>query len=273
MRKAIKIHGGQRYMAAHIIEKMPPHVHYVEPFFGAGEVLFRKNPEGISEVVNDIDKDLMNFWRVLQGQNSFQEFTRLCETTPFSEPDWNDADLEFTERPEPDENVSSPPVRAWRFFVHARMSMAGRRKSFTPLTRKRVRRAMNAEASAWLSAIDGLPAVHERLKRVVILCKDAREVIRQQDGPDTLFYLDPPFYPETRTAPDVYVHEMTPAQHENLLKQILEIKGKVLLSGYRNSLYDDLLSTWARDDFDVPNHAASGDAKRIMKTSLWRNFP
>ena len=70
---------------------------------------------------------------------------------------------------------------------------------------------MNEQASAWLAAVAGLSEVHARLSRVVILNRDALNVIRKQDGPDTLFYLDPPYLTETRTAPDVFAHEMTEA--------------------------------------------------------------
>src|SRR5205085_429085 len=100
------------------------------------------------------------------------------------------------------------------FFVLCRQSHSGRMREFTALTRTRVRRQMNAEASAWLTAIEGLPAIHDRLKRVVVLNRDALDVIRQQDGSDTLFYLDPPYLPETRVSSEVYDHEMGLAQHE-----------------------------------------------------------
>jgi len=85
-----------------------------------------------------------------------------------------------------------PVHDAVSFFVECRMSLAGRGDQFAPLSRTRTRRGMNEQASAWLSAVDGLRAVHRRLRRVVVLNRPAIEVIQGQDGPDTLFYLDPP---------------------------------------------------------------------------------
>jgi DNA adenine methylase len=67
----LKWHGGKHYLARHIVGLMPPHVHYVEPFVGGLAVLLRKNPDGVSEVVNDLLGDLTNFWRVLQGEDTF----------------------------------------------------------------------------------------------------------------------------------------------------------------------------------------------------------
>jgi len=85
----LKWHGGKQYLAKKIIEMMPAHTHYVEPFFGGGAVLLHKNPDGVSEVVNDLNGALTNFWCVLQ--NCFEEFKRLVEAIPFSEVEWNEA--------------------------------------------------------------------------------------------------------------------------------------------------------------------------------------
>lgn len=268
----LKYHGGKRYLAARIVALMPAHLHYVEPFAGGLAVLLAKEPEGVSEVANDIYKDLMNFWRVLQGGESFASFHRLCEATPFSEAEWQGAELEFLEWPEPCEEATWAEVRAWRFFVLCRQSLAGRMRSFTGVTRTRTRRGMNNEVSAWLTAVEGLSAVHERLKRVLILNRDAIDVISGQDGKDTLFYADPPYLHETRATTADYDHEMTFEQHERLLESLLVVEGKVMLSGYRSSLYDERLASWRRHDFDMANHAAGGDTKRRMTECLWCNF-
>src|ERR1700729_919118 len=81
----LKWHGGKYYLAAKIIELMPVHTHYVEPYAGGLSVLLAKDPEGISEVANDINGELANFWNVLRSQEDFATFQRLCEATPFSE--------------------------------------------------------------------------------------------------------------------------------------------------------------------------------------------
>ncbi len=277
----LKTHGGKRYLAKKIVALFPDHLHYVEPYAGGLSVLLAKDPEGISEVVNDLDGALMNFWAVLKSQATFQAFQRILEATPFSEIEYACAknvlqrqgwDLFGTE--ENPEGVVTDLVHACRFFIVCRQSLAGRMDSFAPLSRNRTRRGMNEQASAWLTAIEGLPAVHNRLKRVVILNRDALDVIRQQDGKHTCFYCDPPYLKSTRASPDVYAHEMTEAQHETLLALLGTIKGKFLLSGYRSALYDTAAekSNWKRHDFSVPNNAAGGDTKRTMVESVWMNF-
>jgi DNA adenine methylase len=281
MNSPIKWHGGKHYLAKQIVEMMPRHLHYVEPYFGSGAVLLARDPEdkrlwwseasherGVSEVVGDIDGGLTNFWDVLQDDRWFQEFFRRVQATPFSEIEWRRA--EGTELA----GVAGELDRAVAFFVRCRHSLAGRMDSFALITRNRTRRKMNEQASAWLSAIEGLPEVHDRLKRVVILNQDALEVIRKQDGPKTLFYLDPPYLHETRSAKEVYLHEMSRQDHWNLCNYLARIMGKFILSGYRNEMYDDFAHDygWHRIDFDLPNHAAGGDEKRRMTECVWTNY-
>jgi len=260
----IKWHGGKHYLATKIIKLMPPHVHYVEPYFGSGAVLFAKDPEGVSEVVNDSNGDLINFWTVLRGPK-WREFYERMQFTVMSEWAWQEAGLDV-----PRDSL----MRAWAFFVRCRQSLAGRMQEFATLSRTRTRRGMNEQASAWLSAIEGLPAVHARLKRVVILNRDALDVIRQQDGPETLFYLDPPYLAQTRAAKEIYQHEMTLGEHHLLCEALVRLKGHFILSGYRNKLYDTFAHKceWHRADFDLPNNAAGGKRKRRMTECVWANY-
>jgi DNA adenine methylase len=145
-------------------------------------------------------------------------------------------------------------------------------RDFATMSRTRTRRAMNEQASAWMTAVEGLPAVAARLKRVVIFNDDALAVIQREDGPKTLFYCDPPYLHETRTATDVYDHEMSADDHTRLLTLLNQVQGSVLLSGYRSNLYDSMLlpPQWERFEFDLPNNAAGGSAKRRMVECVWR---
>lgn len=268
----LKWHGGKHYLAKKIIELMPPHKHYVEPYFGGGAVLLEKDPEGVSEVANDINGELTNFWATLADRAGFQEFKRTVEAVPFSESVWKNAS---ESEPPPGWNATVDPMhRAVAFFIRCRQSRAGKFRDFATLSRKRTRRGMNEQASAWITAVDGLQDVHERLRRVVILNRDALDVIRQQDGPDTLFYLDPPYLHETRKSKDDYAHEMTQDQHADLLETLSTIDGAFLLSGYPSPTYDYAEGQygWWHVDFDLPNNAAGGKSKRRMTERVWMNF-
>lgn len=259
----LKWHGGKYYLAPRIVALMPPHTHYVEPFAGGLSVLLAKNPEGVSEVVNDLDGELTNFWRVLQCDESYDHLKRVLEAVPFSEVEWQDSGRL---------TGGEPVERAVRFFIRCRQSLAGRMDHFAPLSRTRTRRGMSEQASAWIRAVKGLPAAHERLWQVVVLNRDALDVIRDQDGPETLFYLDPPYLSETRAAGNVYAHEMPADQHAGLLSVIRGCRGKVMLSGYPSAMYDRELRGWTRHEFELPNQAAGGKRKRRMTEVLWCNY-
>jgi DNA adenine methylase len=279
----IKWHGGKNYLAKWIVSLMPPRcknpnaptpadrgwLHYVEPYAGGLAVLLAQDPAGISEVVNDLNRDLSNFWGILGDPDAFTDFCRMAEATPFSE-----VCYESAERHLGGGHELLPHQRAWAFFVRCRQSLAGRMDCFAPLSKSRARRGMNEQASAWLGAVDGLLAVHRRMRRVVVLCRDALAVIRQQDGPRTLFYLDPPYLHETRASTGEYDHEMTEAQHRELLETLACLSGRFLLSGYPSALYDSFAKAnkWKCHAQRISNHAAGGSGKRVMTECVWTNF-
>ena len=89
------------------------------------------------------------------------------------------------------------------------------------------------------------------------------------------FILDPPYLPETRRDSKAYNHEMSRECHEQLIESIRGIKGKILLSGYRNEVYDGL--GWTRLDIETvafsSNRKGSKDNPANKRTEcLWRNY-
>jgi DNA adenine methylase len=279
VRGPLKWHGGKSYLAKRIVELMPRHLHYVEPFAGGLAVLMARDPDdprlwladtssqrGVSEVVNDLDGELINFWRVLRDEELFARFYRQVPAIPLSRSDWEAAKAHVY-------GQGDAVADAVAFFVCCRQSRSGLRTGFTPLTKNRTRRGMNGNVSEWLSAVEGLPAVHDRLRRVVVENRPAVKLIQEHDEPGTLFYCDPPYLHETRTARKAYgCFEMTEAEHRELLNVLLACKGKVMLSGYPSRLYDEALSGWTRHIFDLPNHAAGGATKDRETEVLWCNW-
>jgi DNA adenine methylase len=275
----LKWHGGKVYLARKILDLMPRHLHYVEPYFGGGQVLFARDPadrclwwegrtsddrevDGVSEVVNDIHRDFMNFYAVLKEPETFDRLAHRLSLTLHSEAEWQAARALLA-------SAEADPVRwAAALFTACRQSISGRMKDFAPTVRTRLRGGRNDGVNAWWGAVEGLWEVHERLRDVKILCRDALDVIRSEDTPATLFYLDPPYYAATRTAPKVYAHEMSNTQHRELLDALRHVKGKVILSGYANALYDGMLADWVRHTVILPNNAAGGKEKRRMMEIL-----
>src|SRR5262249_5656803 len=145
-------------------------------------------------------------------------------------------------------------------------------RDFVTPVRNRTRRGMQEHCSAWLSAVEGLPAVHARLRRVLILNRPALDGIRSEDGPRTLFYLDPPYLTETRVSKSAYgPFEMTADDHNELLETLAGIRGRFLLSGYHSALYDSFARRhgWHCTDFLVVNQASGAASKRTMCEAVW----
>src|SRR5262245_9961359 len=142
----IKRTGGKHYLAPRIVSLMPPHIHYVEPYAGGLAVLLERDPnderlwlpphKGVSEVVNDLDGELINFWRVLADEEKFLEFVRRVEAIPLSRAAYEEGTRILTSEGDEGDSVQ----RAVAFFVTARQSRAGTFKGFTSLTRNRLRR-------------------------------------------------------------------------------------------------------------------------------------
>lgn len=249
---SIKWHGGKHYLAPKMLPYLPPHKLRVYGYAGGINELFAWPYDGVSEIINDIDGELTNFWHVLQDEKLFLSFERIVQAIPVSQEEFKIA----TTRREP----STDEVRrALDFFVKVRQSRQALGKDFATMSKTRVRRGMNETASAWLTSIEGLRDVHTRLKRVVVFNQPALRVIAQQDSPDTFFYLDPTYLPETRTAKKAYKFEMTPEDHEQLLALLAQIEGKFMLSCYPSEMYDkaEAENGWCHVDFDLPNNASS----------------
>jgi len=130
--------------------------------------------------------------------------------------------------------------KVYRWFVVARMSFGGHFANSWAFNVTASYRNMTGAVSKWLSTLELLPDIHERLRNVRIENLDFREIIPLYDGPDTFFYLDPPYLPTTRKTSKMYDHEMSCQDHEELVNIILKTKGMVMLSGYQNDLYAEL---------------------------------
>lgn len=262
----LKWHGGKQKLSSWILSHAPKdYVHRVIAFAGGLGEFLQWSPDGFSEVVNDIDQELFTFWSVLRDPKLFEDLRRRAEACPLSERLWEESK---------DSSSDDLVGRALKLMILVRQSRQALKEDFCTLSRTRTRRAMNEQASSWLSAVEGLPEAHDRLKGVVVLNRDAMDVIRQQDGKDTWFYLDPPYMPETRVSKQAYDHEMSEDDHARLLLTLSDISGKFLLSGYDCPLYSEMAQHmgWTRVEKSVASHAGKGSKKSKRTECLWKNY-
>lgn len=262
IRPPVKWHGGKRYLAGRIIGHFPAHRVYLEPFGGGASVLLNKPPVEV-ETYNDLDLRITRLFRVLRDDGT--DFVQRLQFVPYSQ-------IEF-------ESAATYPDAATDLdmavcdFIRWRQSFGGKGKSWS-YTTGRARGGMAGDVNAWWTAIESLPAIIDRLRRVQITCQSAFDVIRRFDHKDGLIYCDPPYVHETRSegARDVYGVEMTDDDHRRLANTLHECEAKIVLSGYPSPLYDELYDGWRRVVFDIANHAAGGKRKNRTSECLWMNF-
>jgi DNA adenine methylase len=271
MSQPLKWHGGKHYLAPWILSHFPAresYTHYAEPYAGGLSVLFAHDPEGKSETVNDVNGELINFWSVLGRREMFASFVDQINTIPLSEDIFRRVIENWEEVPTMDD-----VTRACFFFIRYRQSRQGLGKDYTTPTR-RTRRGMNEQVSAWLSAVDGLPEAHQRLRRVELRNKPALAFIREYDHPNVMFYCDPPYLHETRVTTSDYEFEMSPEDHQELLDCLATIEGKFLLSGYDSEMYRDAAAKhgWRSVSKEIDNKASGRKSKEKKIEWLWMNY-
>lgn len=259
MRPPLKWYGGKFYLAKWIVSQFPEHRIYLEPFGGGASVLLNKPPVDV-ETYNDIDFRLTRFFRVLRDHGD--EFVRRASLTPYSQ-------IEF-------EAAAEYPIGATEIdmsildFVRWRQSFSGKGQSWS-YTTTRARGGMAGDVNAWWTAIEALPLVIDRIRRVQIICQSAFEAIPRFDHEEALIYCDPPYVHDTRCqqSTKVYHTEMMDDDHRQLATLLGKCKAAVVLSGYDSPLYGELYSGWQKVTKTIANHAAGGVQKARETECLW----
>jgi len=262
----LRYYGGLQSFARQIVEMMPPHDFYAEPFAGGMSVLLSK-PASTMECVSDIHPDLINFWQVVQRRSSRQRLIQQLEMTPYSR-------VVFKECIGVLENGERDSVRrAWSLLVRCNQSRNGAGTHNSWAYEKGV---ANKKADSWARLPARLELAGRRLRRTQIECLPYQESLRRLDKPKTVLFCDPPYIPSTRVAPKIYLHEFCTKEHERLLDLVGKLKkAKVILCGYRSELYRTRLDGWQRTDFDSKSFAASramGGKRDERVLSVWTNY-
>ena len=215
----IKWAGGKSRLRQAVIDLLPPHTCYVEIFGGAAWVLFGKPPSDV-EILNDIDQELINFFRVVKYQP--QEFVASF-------------DLELVSRAEFKRLAALDPLqlddlqRAHRFYYIIMAGWGGE------LNYPRFQTSITdgGHGNRLIGALETLKQrvepIHERLSTVIIENLDWRNCIDKYDRENTVMYLDPP-YPGNGVN---YFHNMRDwHEHEELANRLRQAKCKWVLSSY-----------------------------------------
>lgn len=208
-------YGGKLKMLPHILPLIPEHEIYAEVFFGSGAVFFAKEPSK-SEIINDTNGELLNFYSVLRKDT--RRLKAKLEATPFSRALFQDASVIYNHP-----HLFTPLERAWALFLMANQSFSSILDGGWAV----------AKSNQWPKAFKNkklriTPSLAERLDLVQLECQDALQVIRTRDSAKSFIYADPPYWNSDCG------HYSGYGRHHflQLLDSLSEVKGKFLLSSY-----------------------------------------
>ena len=261
MKPPFAYYGGKTSMADRIVSLLPQHGHYVEPFAGSLAVLLAK-PRAAMETVNDLDGNLMLFWRVLRDQPD--ELARICALTPHSRAEHEAAfDLD---------GAANDLERARRVWV---LLSQGRGGSLRKTGWRFYGKASGSFSfPEYLHAyVDRMPPDAERLAGVSLECRPALELIRDYgQHEDVLLYVDPPYLGSVRSSRQYAVEMSATAEHVELCEALVRCRAGVVVSGYASPLYMEAFDGWHRVELasftGQGNHASADGARTEV---LWSN--
>lgn len=243
--------GSKWTLAGPIVAQFQPHFHYVEPFFGSGAVFFTKDPAP-HEVLNDTNGSVVNLFRVLRDRT--EELCWLLEATPWSRDEYDES-----------AEITGDAVEdARRFVVRCWQAHASDLAKKTGWKNRGVHQRAGGMSHRWQKVPHQLRTLAWRLSDAEIENRPALDVISRHSAPNCLIYADPP-YPHSVRTQTMYGQEMSDQDHLLLLDMLLGHPGPVVVSGYANPMYDEILHAWDRVTIKAPKVE-----KAAMRTEvLW----
>lgn len=259
MKTPISYYGGKQKLVSSILPLIPQHKLYCEPFFGGGAVFFAKPKSGV-EVINDTNKEMVNFYKTVQ-----QDFVSLEKEIRIS---LHSRDLHRKAKVinnNPD--MFSEIKRAWAVWVMCSQSFSSMLDGSWGYDI-----AKNTTSKKISNKREGFTEEYAiRLQEVQIECADAIRIIQSRDGDDSFFYCDPPYYNSDCAHYDGYTID----DFEGLIKTLSKIKGKFILSSYPSEILEKYKNefSWCQKEFTMQVTANGNKGKRKDKVEvLTANF-
>lgn len=256
MKQVLKYPGSKWRIAGDIVDRIPEHHTYLEPFFGSGAVFFSKEPSKI-EMINDLDNNVPNLFRCIRDDP--EKLASIVAATPYARYEYERA---FASNDEQD-NFK----RAADFLVMCWQGHGFRTNGYRVGWKNDVhgRESMYALRN-WYNLPKIILQTAERLRCVQIDNRPALEVIKRFNYQNVFMYIDPPYILGTRTARQ-YKYEMTDEDHIELLEVLKESNAMIMISGYESDLYDNMLKGWYKEQF---RSNAEYGGNRVE--TIWMNY-
>lgn len=254
MTTPITYYGGKQKLTKKILAALPAHKLYAEPFVGGGAIFFAKDKSHV-EVINDCNKELINFYKIVQ--DDFVSLEKLIRITLHSRDLHRKAKVVYCN---PD--MFTEIKRAWAVWTLATQSFSSMLDGSwgydiaKRTTSKKVANKRNSFTEEY--AI--------RLQDVQIECTDALRIINSRDTSTSFFYCDPPYYNSDMGHYDGYTID----DYEKLLKTLSKIKGKFLLSSYPSPILTEYTRkhNWKQEEIKMDVTVANKSGKRKGKIEV-----
>lgn len=216
LKTPISYYGGKQKLASRIVSIIPEHVLYCEPFIGGAAVFFAKTPSKV-EVINDTNRELMNFYRV--AKEDFVSLEKEIRISLHSRDLYRKASVIYNN---PD--MFGEIKRAWAVWLSASQSFSSQLDSnwgYDKQSNTTSKRIQNKKENF-------VEEMAIRLQNCQIECADALYIIASRDTENSFFYCDPPYFNSNCGHYDGYTQQ----DFEALLFLLSKIRGKFLLSSY-----------------------------------------
>lgn len=250
MKTPISYYGGKQKLVRHILPLIPPPApddQYVEPFCGGAAIFWAKRPHQ-AEAINDYDLRVANFYEVLK--EDFDALAWLVQNTMHSEYEYHKAGVLLKA------GLQGNPVEfAWAFWVHTNMSFGYKLHAGLAFRNDGMRMASTANKRAAFTH-----ALSARLARVEIFNRDALDLIRLKDSPNTFFYLDPP-YPEA----DAGHYDKGKELYYDLLALLPSIQARWLMSSYPSKELDEVRQAGGYSFRDIRQRLSARNNKNFAE--------
>jgi DNA adenine methylase len=255
LRAPITYYGGKQSMIGDILPLIPPHSVYVEAFFGGGAIFWAKAPSKV-EIINDLNKQVINFYQV--AKNKFSELKELIQASAMSRSLYKDAQVMYD-----NPHLFSDLERAWAFYILTQQGYVGKigswgygtsdNKREQSLANKRL--AFNNELSS-------------RLELVQIECTDALRIIELRDREETFFYCDPPYINSNQGHYGGYTEQ----HYRNLLTALAGVKGKFLLSSFPSNILAEFTAKYRWKTIEITKPCSASKDRKHKTEVLTANY-
>lgn len=299
LRSLIKTHGGKFYLSGdHLAicrQAMIGRKVWFEDCAGGANFTLQSDPTpNVQQVINEIDPTVWNVWKCFTQQSLYEKtMNRLynvnvtCRET---------MEVEFMSATQVVNAVCGAMTKgewllldsttederatmAVAVIVNRCMSRGGMGETFA--WQDRERGGQPGEINSWKTRLnEHMPRVFRRMENVVPICRNTLDILggmaleESKNGPEEMpfYYIDPPYVPKTRTAPDVYRYEWTTEQHITFLGSVRHRRQPMAICGYENDLYKQALGKWTMHRFAIVNHSSQAEKKEDRIECLWTNF-